>query len=236
MDIFNLLVNYHSNVNLEKVLKHIKNGRVINSEGKPHEEGEEECEWYKGLLIMANGDTLVDRLYEKKVINHKPEEFYEVRSNEDFLRYISNQRNSDGAYIYDSKNGRIMRVAEINNNPNTLPNQFKLEDRLPKDFVSYNGEKSLDLIGLKTRLAVRLPAAYDHTEAFQIKRSAYTDFGMGKVTHFNGDGLLEEFFFKYDPAKGVIGVNRRYERNASNKLVKVAEREKEIYKKLELVA
>ena len=236
MDIFNLLVHIHSKVNLDKCLRHVNNGRILNDDGEPYDEGEPECDYYKGFLIFANGDTLVDKLYENEVMSSKPEEFVGINNNAEFLEYFLKQKGNDGAYIYDRKNGKMMRIIELKNDPNKLPNNFRLEDKLPNDFVSYKGDISADEIGLKTRLAVRVPAAYTNTEAFQIKRSAYTDFGMGKVTHFNKDGLLEEFFFRYDHIKGIIGVNRRYQINESNELVKVAEKEKEMYKKLELVA
>jgi hypothetical protein len=55
---------------------------------------------------------------------------------------------------------------------------------------------------------------------------------MGKVTHFNRDGLVQEFFFMYAPQSSgpfvhdtlpIIGVHRKYELIEGN-LVKASEK------------
>jgi len=54
-----------------------------------------------------------------------------------------------------------MRVFEFNNNPSILEDPFDLEDRIPEDFVMYNGNGGFDTdtLGLKTKLAKKLKSA-----------------------------------------------------------------------------
>ena len=229
-DVFKWLVEYHCRVNLERCLPYISEGKV-HIHGEPLDEGFEENELCKGVLVVANGETLFSRLREDAVVHDDAcGEHAAVKTKQDFFRYLLNQKNSDGAYVFDSVNGRITRVSEINNH---LPGASRvvLAAMVPEDFVAQNGDISVQHnLGTKTRLAIKLPHAYENTETYQIKRSAYTDFGMGKVTHFNQQGLIEEFFFTCDPEvwitrphNSIKMVYRRYGRNSEGNLLKIAE-------------
>ena len=86
------------------------------------------------------------------------------------------------------------------------------------------------VIGTKTKLAVKLPYAYDNVETYQIKATIHSPLGMGVVTHFTRDEL-EMFFLDYSPDsdgpfieqdKGIVGVYKKY-RLHENKLVPVHE-------------
>ena len=76
-------------------------------------------------------------------------------------------------------------------------------------------------LGTKTRLAIELTQIYPDVHAYHIKRSGYTQLGMGKVTHFDCKGLKKEFFFMKFPDEAVleyidrensiVGVRRTYE-------------------------
>lgn len=233
-DLFSWLVEYHCKENLPQCLPHLKDGRAYVL-GRPIEEGEEN-ELYKGLLIISNGDTLVSKLSNGHVINDDPAKlrYADVSDKTDLWRYINERRNKDGAYIYDGKNGRITKAAEVNNNPSSMPQGIDLSSMIPADFVYSEGneiDESEDL-GTKTRLAIRTPHAYENTNTHQIKRTAYGNTGLGKVTHFGPQGLIEEFFFRYAPNSkgpfidkkhGIVGVYRSYERNDDGRLVKVLE-------------
>jgi hypothetical protein len=227
--LFEWLVEYHCSKNLEQCLRYVRDGKVVSPiKGKVLREGRDENEIYNGILIIANGTTLVDKLIHDGLAEsaNMDESPTRIQARDDFVEYVSNQEGCDGAFIFDGTNHTMRRVYEIKNNTN-----YKAGDllaNLPSDFVFYNGAVlNLANIGTKTRLAISLPHAYDvHT--FQIKRSAYTPLGIGKVTHFNKNGLAEEFFFRYDPqSQGpfvneehkIIGVYRKYERT-DGKLVR----------------
>jgi len=100
---------------------------------------------------------------------------------------------------------------------------ISLRDMLPRDFIAVETDSLLNErnLGTKTRLAIKLPQAYDRTKAFQIKRTAYGLLGIGKVTQFGPQGLEQEFFFRYEPRSegpfvdaeaGIVGIHRQYER------------------------
>ncbi len=227
-ELFGWLVEYHER-NLEECLPFIKAGRIRTPRGKTLEEGVEN-EYYSGLLIIANGDTLMDRLKINGVIIGEPERPFEFGTKERLFSYLDRQKASDGAYVLDGVNKRISHVSEFNNHPDSLPEGRHLADLLPMDFVEHRGEIfDPRTIGMKTRLASRLPQAYTNTGAYQIKRSAYGRLGMGKVTRFTADGLAEEVFFDYRPASngpfvapGIVAVHRTYQ-PSSEGLVKLSE-------------
>lgn len=230
-NMFEWLVKHHLNENLKKCLPHIADGR-IHVRGEPLEEGFDENELYKGLLIVSNGSDLINRLERDRVILDEPEDLEEISGENDFFVYISGQRNGDGAYIVADR--EITKVHEINNYPPSLRSAVPLYSKIPADFLSLYGNVPLhNNIGTKTRLAIKIPHAYESTETYQIKRSAYTDLGMGKVTHFNRQGLVEEFFFVYDPGAdaplfqlergGITGVYRAYGLDHASKLARTSE-------------
>ena len=215
---FEWLVRYHCEENLPKCLPHIRNGRYISPFTQtPLNEGTDENDAYIGVLILSDGTDLLDNLVENEVITGDEDDIDPFEDTPDytpFQRYINNQQNSDGAYVFNAINQIMARVYELNNNPKSLSRftNKSLLDNIPPDFVTtdrkdINPKRSL---GTKTRLAIKLPLAYDDVDAFQIKRTAYTPLGMGKVTHFTRQGLKQEFFFKYEDNR-IIGVHRTYD-------------------------
>ncbi|MBI4918647.1 hypothetical protein HY837_01855 [archaeon] len=226
-DLFGCLVRYHTELNLETCLKYVKEGRIVDGDNLPLKEGSDKKTHYDGLLIVANGDTLVNRLKEDTVIHDESiGAFVDIREEKDLTKYFLEQEDSDGAYVFDGVNSRITLVDELNNNID-LPEGVHFSDMIPSDFT--HSDANTQSLGTKTRLAIKVPHAYKNTEAFQIKRSAYTSFGMGKVTHFNSQGLVEEAFFTFDPEKetknireNIYLIYRKYERK-NNKLEKISE-------------
>jgi hypothetical protein len=204
--IFGWLVEYHCQRNLASCEQFMDEGVVVSpSTKKPLREGLDENELYKGLLIIANGDTLLEKLVDNGILSEENiDEFHNVGDKSAFFKYLDSRKNGDGAFIYDTIHGKIARVYELNNNPVYTKNG--LADRLPSDFIHYTGEAihARD-IGTKTRLAIKLPQVLDNIETFQIKRTAYTEVGMGKVTHFTKEGLKEEFFFAPNENKFLSG-------------------------------
>lgn len=227
--LFEWLVEHHCSHNLEQCIPYVRDGKVVPPvRGKPLTEGVDTDSMYKGVLIIANGNTLVDALIrdglaERENMDPDPRK---IDGKESLVEFLKEQEEEDGAFIFDGINNTLRRIFEIKNNTNYQAGN--LLANIPQDFVYYDGTApKLSRIGTKTRLAISLPHVYDvHT--FQIKRSAYTPLGIGKVTHFDKDGLAEEFFLRYDPqSKGpfvdeehkIIGVYRKYER-ADGKLVR----------------
>jgi hypothetical protein len=226
--------------NLDKCRPNIRNGRVHSERFRgPIPEGKEN-ELYDGVLIVKNGNTTLDRLLKDGWIkNDVVEGFADVKNKEELGRYFDTQEGCDGAYIMDSVNDRITRVYELNNNKKTgvydflkaslssmlstlgwqKPIRPKLEEFVPADFVRYGNKTPVQGkdIGTKTRLAIKWPLQYGNVETYQIKRSAYTPLGMGKVTRFNKHGLAEEFFLKPEN-EGIVGVHRKY-RHEGGKIV-----------------
>ncbi len=230
-ELFGALVEYHIQENLQSALSHIKDGRLRGLYGRLLKEGSDKGQLYEGVLIVANGATLMDRLVEDEVILSKPQPFTHLENKRDFFAYLTSQDDSDGAYVFDGVNQRITKASEFNNNP-PLPAPVEYSSLVPADFLSFAGDVDVhddSKYGTKTRLAMKIPQAYQNTDTFQIKRSAYGPLGMGKVTHFNRQGVVEEFFFQYEPlSQRINGVYRSYSRNEVGQLMRQSERHSEV--------
>lgn len=215
VNIFEWMVEYHCKNNLKNCIPYIKNGRVY-SNGKAVKEGEEN-DLYQGVLIVANGNTLLRKLIDKKLI--LPEdmgESFKINGIDDFFKCIDRQKNKDGAFIYDSIDKKMINAYSINNNTGIADTPKFFANMFPKDFV-YSDSRGVQRkdIGTKTKLAVELPLIYDNINTYQIKRTGYTNLGIGKVTHFDKDGLKKEFFFRcgsHPIGEGykIMGVNKEY--------------------------
>jgi|SRR3989344_2561038 len=234
IDIFDTLLRYHSERNLAKCLPYIKDGVILSPANhyKPVEEGLENKE-YDGILILKNGDTLIKKLVDDNLIDKRDVDTSKnVNTIDNFFNFLENRKDEDGVYVYESSKKLIMRVSKI-----TYPGR-EIEGKIPLDFIYFNGanfSREDDIwvelrhrLGTKTRLAIELTQHYQDIEAFQIKRSSYTQLGMGKVTHFNKNGLNREFFFMVpknpelhqdefiDPEHKIIGVYREYGKDNGN--------------------
>lgn len=237
-DFFHWMVQFHLNKNLRLYLDQIdENGVLHDSSKRDTSVKEGVSEIGNGFLLVRDGNTLVDRLTERSLITGRIDDYVHIGSEGDFSNYIGPLSERDGAFLFDSVNNRIARVPMIRNTYQNVPEGEELEERLagrlPLDFVVY-GAKRLDTrdVGTKTRLSVIIPMAFPEMEALQVKRSSYAGL-LGKVTRYNSNGLVEEFFFKYEPqSEGpfivdegklkIVGVYRRYEaKNGS--LVRVLE-------------
>ena len=210
--LFDLLVRYHCEKNLPRCLPFIGEGQVHNPNGRVLKEGMDQNLHYKGLLIVADGNTLFQRLYQDGLINFEMDEFRRISNRLSFFNYLGTQPNRDGTYIYDGVQKKMTRVFALHHNPSKTPKGLRLDDFIPADFMSTDG--NIPLEGnreSKTGFAIRLTQAYDNCQAYQIKRTAYTSLGMGKVIHLNKQGLVEEFFLEYNQrTKGIMGVYRDY--------------------------
>jgi len=217
VDLFDVLVRRHL-ANLEVCKPYINNGRIISPKyGGPIPEGKEN-DFYDGLLILKNGLATLDALVRDEWVDPNDiDGFYKVPDKTALLDYLDMHNGSDGAFVFDSADMRITWVYELNNNINISIKTDKangersVSEMLPTDFVFYGSKQPVRRkdIGTKTSLALKFVQMYPHIEAYQIKKSAYTNLGMGKVTCLNFKGLKQEFFFK-DEGDSILGVERNY--------------------------
>ena len=214
-DIFGWLVSYHCHRNLGACIPHAQDGRITDEWENVTKEGTEN-EKYKGLLLVSNGDTLLETLIKGGLVHtHDISPPTHIASRGQFYNHLDKQIENDGAFIFDGKNRRIFRAYELNNNPESLKSyEGLLVSAVPHDFVYSSGDMPVERkdLGTKTRLAIKLPQAYPNIETFQIKRTAYANLGIGKITHFDKDGLAQEFYFRRGEYGQIEGVHKKYER------------------------
>jgi len=239
--LFGWLAQYHLDANIRPNLPYIRNGRYIKPRGNLHETGEpietgEENPYTKGALILADGDNLVQRLKEERIILDLFAPLFTPAGNYDlFASYLSSKNKRDGAFVYDGSNETMARVSRYSNHTSDLMQRTRenFARYIPANFI--NEEASImnydDDVGTKTDLAMVLPVSHTKdgslVHAYQIKATVHNQLGFGKVAHFGPDGLVEEFFCKSDPKgegpflfpeQGIVGVHRLYERGADDRL------------------
>ncbi|HIH11277.1 TPA: hypothetical protein HA241_03745, partial [Candidatus Woesearchaeota archaeon] len=129
--LFDWLVAYHIEQNLAKCLPYLREGRVVPPARRdPLREGRDENELYSGVLVVANGSTLMTRLKtDRVVLDQDPEEPVRLSGSTDLSNYLQLQEGNDGAYIYDSVHHQIRRVSELNNDPESLRRNPTLTDK-----------------------------------------------------------------------------------------------------------
>ena len=221
-------------MNLERcVLERNEDGQRIVVNGKHPQEGSDSFMPYHGFLVLANGPTILKELIDEKMINDVSDDrdgldnllrdYHGSRrllSKGDFLEFLEREEiyGEDGAYVFNSRTGEVVRVSSLNNSSPT-PEGFYLRSRVPDDFVHYGGSKGQMKLGTKTSVAIRVPVTIPNIETFQVKRSAYGKLGMGKITHFDHYGLVEEAFFETDRSGEIFCCYRKY-KSENGKLYK----------------
>ena len=241
IDIFPWLVMHHHRRNYLEICRPlIRRGEILIGD-KSLTEGSDKGIPYHGFHFLVDGLNVFNTLIEEGMINDvydhnerskKIREEYDLSKPllnfDEFSGFLMQEegKGNDGAYIFNSKNGKVVRINEFNNNID-LPEGFNLIDKLPGNFVydiPFPDDNSIyPNLGTKTRLAIKMTEAMKDKgiHAYQIKRSSYSNLGMGKVTHFNGNGLSEEFFFHSFDHDSVLvkGVYREYERRENSSRV-----------------
>lgn len=222
---------------------------VLSEEHMPYGQGVDECEHYPGIFIVKNGpETLQDLVRKKWILDEVIGGFQAAARGEEFLGILARDddvKNEGRAYLFDGVNQSVTQVYKFANEPSPVARRFRfdvlgmhfdvgvgrsnpyyserlrLEELLPRDFLSTDSSVALHpaVIGTKTDLGMRFPRAYPELHTLQIKRASYGDFGMGKVTHFDKEGLVEEMYIAIgeqvrgpfiDAAYNLVGVHRVY--------------------------
>ncbi len=202
IDIFEIMKEFHTENNLRQNLAYYDGGMFKPPENRFQQikEGRENNS-YNGICVFKNGSTLCDRLVEDGRVHRLDiDEPYDLSTESRWFDFLENREDEDGVYVYEPRTGQLYRISKIKDMNRSVS---RLSDYVPPDFVFYhpdtyvlgNPESMLRKnIGTKTRLAIDLPVSYPGVQAYQIKRSGYTPLGMGKVTHFNNNGLAREYF------------------------------------------
>ncbi len=243
-EIFNWLVREHVGRDWINVRKHVENGILTSVKVVP---GNTENPYYGGILLFAKGKKFAANLKKMNIVlAGRMNVSYNISTFDRFSRYCKKFRVEDGATVIDKSSELAYHVSVFNNNPQIfwtfkerwnfafkgVYKTYKIGKMLPSDFTDHKGVNkvgdSMELIGNKTYVAIVLPQAYPKVHTFQIKRTAYTPLGMGKVTHFDSEGLLEEFYLAYmpkhkgkflDSAHKVVGIYRYYDRSRGVKKI-----------------
>ena len=237
--VFRWLVKYHAEINFNRWINYARindaGTGLVSKSGFDLVEGEGENKYVKGHLILATGTDIVDRLKSSGLVSDKsltdsghiivgtPKikkiDKWEnnLESSKDFLNYVERQLSPDASYILDVRKNRIIKFHEFDN---TLWTPHHLGYYVPKDFISTKKFISIDneASATKTKNAIRVAVFYG-LNTYQLKATPFGNTGTGKVTHFDLNGLVKEFFLLYHPKSNgpfidnnlkIVGVLRKY--------------------------
>ena len=216
IDLFTALVRFYVSRSVPTALKNFDNGRVLNVDGEPHEEGEEN-KYIHGVVIFADGNTLARRLVHDRVIKDTAAPlFTPVRNYDELESYLRGQHKHDGAFFYNGSTLEMARANRVNDEPDGSAEVARRyseiaplwHELVPVDFVSekatqFNFSDLENTVGRRTGLALTLPYVYSTEEssvhAAQIKQSARGELGMGTVNLYTPQGLSKRFLLRYEP-------------------------------------
>lgn len=165
---------------------------------------------YDGDRIFAIGPQMVNKpnvgFGEKVHIKNKPH----------FLDYLAKQEDDTGGdrtFFLDTVDSDIMPYkGGLKNHMDGINMEQILFDHLPKDFLSENGSQ-YD-VGCRVEIAAFIPVAYKGIKSIILQQT-----GHGKLSHFDEQGLIEEFSLLPDAASGgpfidesnkIVGVYKSY--------------------------
>ena len=248
--IFEWLVEHHLNNYYTICRPHMIDGVLLDPHTQsPFNEGSDLRQWYPGLLVLANGENLPQRLHDDGFIcDTVMENSVPIPNKQSFFNYLQQTEGRDGVYVIDTIHNTVTHVSGLNDDhPLVQKYKRKLLERLPDDFVYSNGTPPTESdIGRRTYIADLIPLVLKDIEAFQIKQSSWGNIGIGKVTNFNSDGLAKEFYFwRQEPGVGtymkdedvIFGATRQYEHPNGKPSVKSQKNQVvEIIKPISLVA
>lgn len=202
LDLFEIMKDYHKTYNLERILTGSEN---------PHDN---ENNSYKGMCILENGSTLINRLVEQKRIN--PLDIYDktvIATSDDWVNFLEKRKEKDGVYIYESAEKTLYRIRKIKD---SKQDDITYSHLIPNDFLSYFSKSKLDErelreeLGTKTQLALDLTQEFEDVKAYMIKRGKYDPFTKsGKVVMIGSRGVEKEFFINGSETD-FYGVSRNY--------------------------
>ena len=222
-NLFEVMMEYHYQ-NLLACLPHLsEKGQILDAEGKPLLEGKSEVPYYKGALILYDGETILKKASDmilRKRNGVRPTE--EIGTRSDLIGRLQQEPDQDCVYLFNTHNSRITPIkGELKNHHQEIKDlEDLLETHLPKDFLSKTEEIEVYNAGNKTAIAMIAAKVLPEIRSIIVKRSAYGDLGMGKIAEFGEDGYIRrEFFFEYAPdhqgpfvdeEKKIVGIMREY--------------------------
>jgi hypothetical protein len=126
-DIFEALIQFHVDNNLAMCRKYIVDGANTDPYGRQIIEGLTEID-YKGFLIIADGQRLIDEMRKDVVVKDKNiSPIATIPDAESFLSLLGSQLSPDGAYLVDRENALMFKGLKFTNE---LEELIDMKDRI----------------------------------------------------------------------------------------------------------
>ncbi|MEM4268161.1 MAG: hypothetical protein QXK37_05015 [Candidatus Woesearchaeota archaeon] len=227
-DFFDIMVDYYINkIYRPKCRQKIVEGVLnLSSEYENGQKniitGETELDQIKGLykgLLIACG-TLSEL---EAMINNGTVEILDIHSRnstetkESLFDKIEEESKRDGAMYYSTDTKELFRIGHYNIG---IPSTYSLPSYLPEEYYRLHTSnlqplsiaQKLELLGTKTRAAIRISAMYN-LPVFQIRTTVAGTVGLGVLTEYSSFGLKKLFYFDtaednevvFDPEKKIAG-------------------------------
>lgn len=222
--LFETMIQAHYQ-NLQACLPHLKEGQMVDTEGKPiGEEGE--IPYYKGLLLAFDGATILERAATRFVRGGAIRETEYTPNANVFIRQLNAKQDPDGVYVYNTINGQLTRIkGELSNKLDGDLDEL-LTRNLPPTFLSADGSKPVTDVGTKTGIAVLTAYALNND-----KEKGYFAGLVGKaISKLKGlvyhtedhaedkkQGGVRTLIVKRTPYNGLLGIVAEFGRDGLTK-------------------
>ena len=191
------VLEYHYRENLSRILPYIENGVFFDP--SPIHPGPvvigKENKNIKPCFVLINGTTLKTDLRKSSIIEDNNIEYSDVSSQKDFVDYLFNIKDEDGAAIFEeySRMGflGILKFKESVNLDYTFPDKY-LSDVEEVDVP-------LSRLGGRTLAAAGIVQKFSYARACIVKSTGVNETSTGSISYFGPNGLEEEIIFRHAP-------------------------------------
>ncbi|MFA6460662.1 MAG: hypothetical protein WCV90_00210 [Candidatus Woesearchaeota archaeon] len=196
-----------------------------------------------GTIWVYDGRTVLERAINQEVIVKRQgiRDPINVPNLEDLAGLVRATPDADITYFVNTENKTVTPVKGQLRNYDRNEDLYAMGQRLPDDFLSYDGSVPKENVGGRTdtaMLAAKVMNAAPVSDGSEVrviiaKETPYANTEYGKIAEFGPEGLLyKEFFLKRDPThtgpfvdetQKLVGVLREYKPSVSGPVELVQE-------------
>jgi hypothetical protein len=193
------VLEYHYRENLARILPYIENGVFFDP--SPIHPGPvvigKENKNIKPCFVLINGTSLVKDLRNSSLIDDTKVEYSNISSGKDFVEYLLNIKDEDGAAIFEE----YSRIGFLGIIDPQLKKSVNLRYSFPDNYLSdvEGVDVPLSRLGGRTLVAAGVVQKFNYARACIVKSTGVNETATGSISYFGPNGLEEKIIFRHAP-------------------------------------